>query len=105
VLNVMASVSQWERKAIGDRTRDAMAHKKAQGQRVGGVPFGSRLSPDGVSRIANLDEQRALRILGELRQAGYTLNQLADELNRQGFRTCRGSAWQIRTAHHLLNAA
>ena len=34
VLNVMASVSQWEREAIGERTRDALRHKKAQGQRA-----------------------------------------------------------------------
>lgn len=105
VLNVMASVSQWEREAIGERTRDAMAHKKAQGQRVGTVPFGYQLSPDGVTLIPNLDEQRAARILAELREAGYTLREIADELNRQGFRTRRGSEWQIRTVHHLLSAA
>lgn len=29
VLNVMASVSQWEREVIGERTREALAHKKA----------------------------------------------------------------------------
>src|ERR1035437_1902423 len=30
VLNIMVSVSQWEREAIGERTRDAMRHKKAK---------------------------------------------------------------------------
>lgn len=104
VLNVMASVSQWEREAIGERTRDALRHKKANGQRVGTVPFGYQLAPDGVSLVANLDEQRALRVLRELRDAGYTLQAVADELNRQGFRTRRGSAWQLRTVHHLLTA-
>ena len=33
VLNIMVSVSQWEREAIGERTRDAMRHKRALGQR------------------------------------------------------------------------
>src|SRR5580693_8604724 len=27
VLNIMAAVSQWEREAIGERTRDALSHK------------------------------------------------------------------------------
>ena len=35
VLNIMAEVSQWEREAIGERTRDAMRHKRSQGERVG----------------------------------------------------------------------
>src|SRR5712692_4034698 len=47
VLNIMTAVSQWEREAIGERTRDAMNHKKSQGQRVGTLPFGSRVAPDG----------------------------------------------------------
>jgi site-specific DNA recombinase len=47
VLNIMAAVSQWEREAIGERTRDAMRHKRSQGERVGNVAFGSRLSDDG----------------------------------------------------------
>jgi site-specific DNA recombinase len=34
VLNIMMSVSQWEREAIGERTRDAMAHMKATGRRT-----------------------------------------------------------------------
>ena len=31
VLNIMVSVSQWEREAIGERTRDAMQHKRING--------------------------------------------------------------------------
>jgi hypothetical protein len=42
VLSIMVSVSQWEREAIGERTRDAMHHKRANGERVGTVPFGYR---------------------------------------------------------------
>ena len=30
VLNIMTAVSQWEREAIGERTRDAMSHKRSQ---------------------------------------------------------------------------
>jgi DNA invertase Pin-like site-specific DNA recombinase len=34
VLNVMMSVAQWEREAIGERTREALRHKIANGQRI-----------------------------------------------------------------------
>src|SRR5215468_4250140 len=47
VLNIMTAVSQWEREAIGERTRDAMGHKKANGERVGTIPFGFRMGEDG----------------------------------------------------------
>jgi DNA invertase Pin-like site-specific DNA recombinase len=42
VLNIMAAVSQWEREAIGERTRDAMRHKRDRGERVGNIAFGCR---------------------------------------------------------------
>ncbi len=32
MMNLLASVSQWEREVIGERTRDAMQHLKAQGK-------------------------------------------------------------------------
>src|ERR1035441_6225828 len=44
VLNIMVSVSQWEREAIGERTRDAMQHKKAKLEFNGNVPYGYRLA-------------------------------------------------------------
>jgi len=46
VLNIMTAVSQWEREAIGERTRDAMHHKRANGERVGTVPFGYGMAAD-----------------------------------------------------------
>src|SRR5215831_17502980 len=37
VLNVLASVSQWEREAIGERTSAAMQHKASVGEYTGGA--------------------------------------------------------------------
>src|SRR5256712_4472350 len=49
VLNVLASVSQWERETIGERTAVAMQHKAEQGEYCGGdPPFGFRVGDDGV---------------------------------------------------------
>src|SRR5450759_3542521 len=46
VLNIMVSVRQWEREAIGERTRDAMRHKKAKLEFVGNAPYGFRQAAD-----------------------------------------------------------
>jgi DNA invertase Pin-like site-specific DNA recombinase len=72
VLNIMVSVSQWEREAIGERTRDAMSHKRANGERVGTIPYGFRLSQDGIHLEENPEEQAVLARARELRQSGNT---------------------------------
>jgi site-specific DNA recombinase len=37
VITIMGAVSQWEREAIGERTRDALRHKRRNGERVGNI--------------------------------------------------------------------
>src|SRR5438309_1843117 len=59
LINNMTAVSQWEREAIGERTRDAMSHKKSNGQRVGKFAYG-RLGPDGEHLEPDQQEQQVL---------------------------------------------
>lgn len=45
MLNILTSVSQWEREAIGERTKTALRHLKAQGRRYSGkAPYGCVVS-------------------------------------------------------------
>lgn len=105
VLSIMTAVSQWEREAIGERTRDAMRHKRANGERVGTIPFGFRMAADGLHLEADPEEQGALSRIRELKAAGYTTRQIADELNRQGYNTRRGTAWRFQYVAEVLRAA
>jgi len=105
LLNIMTAVSQWEREAIGERTRDAMSHKRANGERVGTVPFGYRTAADGLHLEADAAEQGILSRIRELRAAGQTTRRIADELNRQGFTTRRGTAWRFQYVAEALRAA
>lgn len=105
VLNVMASVSQWEREAIGERTRDALQHKRAQGLRAGNVPFGYSLAEDGQTLLPNADEANTFATIRRLRQARYSLRQVASELNARGLRTRSGSRWRHEYVANLLKTA
>ena len=105
VLNVMGSVAQWEREVVAERTREALASMKADGRRVGNVPFGYETAGDGAHLVENPKEQRVLAIIRELREAGYTLRAIAAELNRQGHRTRRGSAWRHQYMDNLVRTA
>jgi site-specific DNA recombinase len=102
VLNVMASVSQWEREAIGERTRDALRHKRAQGLRAGNVPFGYSLAEDGQTLVPRDEEQQVLARLRQLGDQGLSQRQIAARLNALGLRTRRGSEWRHQYVANLL---
>jgi DNA invertase Pin-like site-specific DNA recombinase len=82
VITIMAAVSQWEREAIGERTRDALRHKRSTGERVGNIRFGFRLSPDGKHVEPDPGEQGVLTEIRHLRQSGHTLRGIASALSR-----------------------
>jgi len=106
VLNIMVSVSQWEREAIGERTRDVLRHKKACGQRVGTVSYGFRLAEDGHSIEPDASEQDLLKKIRRLRERGRSTRQIADALNVAGHRTRRGTSWRFQyVATALARAA
>jgi site-specific DNA recombinase len=93
VINLLISVSQWEREAIGERTRFAMAYKKSVGERVGNIAYGFQISADNRHVEPNPIEQRVVARIVKLKNAGLSLRKIANKLNAEGFTTRRGSAW------------
>lgn len=89
--HVMASFSQFERRLIGQRTKEALAVKRAQGVRLG-RPVG--LPPEVVRRIVRA------------RRRGRTLAAIASRLNRDGVATAQGGAqWWPSTVKAVLVSA
>jgi DNA invertase Pin-like site-specific DNA recombinase len=105
VLNIMTAVSQWEREAIGERTRDAMSHKRSNGERVGNIRFGYRLGSDGKHVEPEPSEQAVLQQIRQLRQHGHSIRRIAATLNRQALRTRRGTAWRLEHVARILKQA
>jgi DNA invertase Pin-like site-specific DNA recombinase len=86
--NVMASFAQYERRIIGQRTKDALAVKKAEGVRLGRP----RTLPDEVVAHVN-----------DLRDRGMSLERIADRLNDEGVPTAQGGArWYGATVRKVL---
>ena len=102
VLNIMTAVSQWEREAIGERTRDAMSHKRSNGERVGNIQFGYRLCADGKHVELDPGEQAVLDEIRHLRRNGHTLRGIAAALNHRALRTRRGSAWRLEHVARII---
>jgi site-specific DNA recombinase len=97
VLNIMTAVSQWEREAIGERTRDALSRKRKRGERVGNLPFGSRLAGVGQHVEQDPGEQATLSEIRRLREQGTTMRGIATALNRGAHLTRRAlaAAWSL----------
>ncbi|SDY42835.1 Site-specific DNA recombinase [Allochromatium warmingii] len=92
ILNILGSVSQWERETISERTRDAMQHKKEQGEYTGGhAPYGFQ-NQDGELK-EDAVEQQVLQHARTLRAAGLSLRKIAIELGKRGFTTRKGKAF------------
>jgi DNA invertase Pin-like site-specific DNA recombinase len=89
--NVLASFAQYERRIIGQRTKDALAEKRRQGVRLG--------------RRRVLDKDVVARIVGA-REAGQTLAAIAGDLNAEGVPTARGGQrWYDSTVRCVLRYA
>ena len=103
VITIMGAVSQWEREAIGERTRDALRHKRAQGQRVGNIEFGFRLSADGLHLEPDSAEQAALSAIRQLRTGDHSLRRIAATLNGCGHRTRQGTQWRLESVARVTS--
>ena len=101
----MTAVSQWEREAIGERTRDALCHKRSKGERVGNIPFGSRLAGDGKHLEHDPTEQAALAEIRRLRSEGAAMREIAATLNQRAYQTRRGTPWRLESVARVLNGA
>lgn len=106
VLNVLLSVAQWEREAIGERTRDALQHKISKGERCGKIRFGFNLADDGKMLVENPEEQAIISIIRELRDAGKSLRDIAAELTARGvFTKERNVEWTHTAVNRILKRA
>jgi len=104
ILNVLMSVSQWEREVIGERTKAAMQHKKAQGEYTGGrVPYGKMIGDDGVTLLDHAGEQAIIAAVLEYRAAGLSMLKIAGRLEKQGFTTRKGGTFVANQIKRIID--
>ena len=102
VFRMLAVLSEFERDQVSERTRLALAHQRANGEKTGGdVPFGFRLRRSKL--VPHVKEQRAIALIQELREQGSSLRAIAAELKDQGYRTKTGRKnWNPKTVSTVL---
>ena len=104
VLNVLGSVAQWERETIGERTAEALAHKREQGQRTSlHAPYGFRIAADGKTLLEDEAEKAMLEAIREARQRRLSQRAIVAELSRQGFTTRKGTVLSLMQVQRIMS--
>jgi site-specific DNA recombinase len=103
---VLGSVAQWERETTSERTADAMAHKREQGQRTSlHAPYGFQIAADGKTLVADESEQALLDAIREARQRGLSQRAVVAELTKQGFVTRKGTPLSLMQVQRIMSQA
>ena len=102
VLNMLATVAQWERESCSERTGFALAHKRAKGKAYSRTPFGYRrvddhLEPDEM-------QQQGLKLIRKMSGEGCTLRAIGAELTRLGVAPVRGGEWSTSSIQSILGS-
>jgi site-specific DNA recombinase len=101
VFRMLAVLAEFERDLVSERTKAALAHKAAKGERIGEIPFGFTVANDGVKLLSDPTEQATLADLRSMRTAGMSWQQIADEMNARGIRTKKGKEWTWHNARKI----
>jgi DNA invertase Pin-like site-specific DNA recombinase len=109
MLHIYAALAEKERALISERTRAALARKKAQGALLGNRTNLPQAQAKSVAvNRANADSFAAnvLPVVEQIRQTGVTNPRaIAGALNARGVRTARGGRWHDSTVRNLLARA
>lgn len=104
VFRMLAVLSEFERDQVSERTKMALGHKKAQGERVGSVPYGYRLDGKSGKLAPEPQERAAIDHASTLKGQGLSYREIAAALVSAGHKP-RGKAWHPQTVKNIVEAA
>ncbi len=104
MLVVLAGAAEMERNLTRERTRSAMAVKRANGQRIGTVPYGFNVTANGTTLVPNNSEQAVIHEIQAMRAGGMTLEAIADALTERGepTKTGKSTRWTHQAVARIL---
>ena len=101
VFKMLAVLADFERDQIGERTKMALAHKKANGEVYAPVPFGYEAIEGRLVTV-----KREAKIVAEIiamRDSGASFAAIAEQLNGRGIEGKRGGRWFASTVRYMVN--
>jgi DNA invertase Pin-like site-specific DNA recombinase len=106
MLHLYAALAEKERRLIAERTKAALAAKKAAGASLGNLRNLAQAGSIGRTALMDAADEFAsglLPVIQAIRANGaLTLASMTAELNRRGIRSARGGDWQRSCVRNLL---
>ena len=106
MLHIYAAIAEKERRLISERTRAALAIRKAQGSKLGNRTNLAEAQAKGgqtVKAAADAFAANVLPVIDQVRATGATsYNAIAKALNDRGVRTAKGGTWAAATVRNVL---
>ena len=106
MLHLYAALAEKERRLIAERTKAALAAKKAAGARLGNPRNLDQAGSIGRAALIDVADEFAsgvLPVIQAIRATGaLSLASMAMELNRRGIRAARGGRWHSSSVRNLL---
>ena len=103
-LHIYAALAEQEREFISLRTKAALAPLKGTGK-LGGNRGNIDNANKAARAVADAHAAKVLDTVVPLKEAGRTLQQIADTLNKSGVATSRGGKWYPSTVKNTLARA
>jgi DNA invertase Pin-like site-specific DNA recombinase len=105
-VGIMAVLAQHERELIGQRTKAALAAKKAQGYQLGMPNITPAITALGLqvrqqNALTNQANRQAAELIRLYRKEGLTYQAIAQRLNEMGYRTRRDKTFLAMSVQRL----
>jgi site-specific DNA recombinase len=100
-LNIYSSIAEYEREEIVSSIKNALNHKKENGEKFCRSVFGLKVVNGKFVKCNK--EVKVRRRIKLLHNKGYSLNNIANRLNGDGIKTSLGSVWYSQTIKNVLN--
>jgi DNA invertase Pin-like site-specific DNA recombinase len=104
MLHIYAALAEQEREFISLRTKQALAPLKGTGK-LGGNRGNIDRANAAARKVADDHAAKVIDTIAPLKEAGLTLQQIADTLNKSGVLTSRGGQWHPTTVSNILKRA
>ena len=101
-LHIYAALAEQEREFISLRTKQALAPLKGTGK-LGGNRGNIDKANEAARALADTHAAKVIDTVLPLKEAGRTLQQIADTLNKSGVNTARGGKWYPTTVKNVLS--
>lgn len=95
-------LSKMEQVLAKVRCKKKTEEKRSKGERCGYIPFGQKLSEDGVHVEPNEDEKKIIEEMQKLEYDGYSLAKIATILNKNKMHNRDNKKWNYASVYRIL---